>query len=284
MPRSRRTRRLHRPATASSPPSTRRSTSASASRASRSPTRSSLVDSFSTDRTVEIARSFPSVKVVQREYFGSAAQKNWAMDQVTTPWLLIVDADERVPRDARPRDPRAPREGARGRGLLHPARERLPRPGHPPLRLVDRQGRPPDASADAARYPNRRVHADLDRRGADADAAIAHDPLHVPLARASTSRSSTGTRPGAPPTLPAGTPRGRRRAPAPAVLAILPDVRRSRPGFSTAATDSCCAAFRRGASFSSGPGSGSGTGSDETAGRSSFPHTMTRREIWEGKA
>src|SRR5512134_3428867 len=56
-----------------------------------------VVDSFSTDRTVEIARSFPKVRVTQRQYFGSAAQKNWAMDQVATPWLLIVDADERVP-------------------------------------------------------------------------------------------------------------------------------------------------------------------------------------------
>ena len=47
--------------------------------------------------TLAIARSFPRVKVVQHEYFGSAAQKNWAMDQVDTPWILIVDADERVP-------------------------------------------------------------------------------------------------------------------------------------------------------------------------------------------
>ena len=56
-----------------------------------------VVDSFSTDRTVEIAREFPNVQIFQREYFGSAAQKNWAMDKVETPWLLIVDADERVP-------------------------------------------------------------------------------------------------------------------------------------------------------------------------------------------
>ena len=56
-----------------------------------------VVDSYSTDRTVAIARSIPGVRIVQREYFGSAAQKNWAMDQTTTPWLLIVDADERIP-------------------------------------------------------------------------------------------------------------------------------------------------------------------------------------------
>ncbi len=56
-----------------------------------------VVDSYSTDRTLAIARSFPRVKIVQREYLGSAAQKNWAMDQISTPWILVVDADERVP-------------------------------------------------------------------------------------------------------------------------------------------------------------------------------------------
>ncbi len=55
-----------------------------------------LVDSFSTDRTVEIAKTIPCARVLQREYYGSAAQKNWAMDQVAHPWILIVDADERV--------------------------------------------------------------------------------------------------------------------------------------------------------------------------------------------
>src|SRR5512141_3387009 len=55
-----------------------------------------LVDSFSTDHTLEIAREIPGVRILQREYFGSAAQKNWAMDQTLNPWILIVDADERV--------------------------------------------------------------------------------------------------------------------------------------------------------------------------------------------
>src|SRR5437868_3451265 len=55
-----------------------------------------VVDSFSQDRTVEIAGRYP-VQVMQREYFGSAAQKNWAIDRVKHEWVLIVDADERVP-------------------------------------------------------------------------------------------------------------------------------------------------------------------------------------------
>src|SRR5829696_3233693 len=54
-----------------------------------------VVDSFSTDRTPEIAEKYPKVRFSQRTYFGSASQKNWAMDQVTNDWILIFDADER---------------------------------------------------------------------------------------------------------------------------------------------------------------------------------------------
>src|SRR5689334_9781329 len=54
-----------------------------------------VVDSFSTDKTLEIARQFP-VRILQHEYVNSAAQKNWALEQVTNPWVLIVDSDERV--------------------------------------------------------------------------------------------------------------------------------------------------------------------------------------------
>ena len=40
-----------------------------------------LVDSYSSDRTVEIANRYP-IKVLQRQYYGSAAQKNWALGRV----------------------------------------------------------------------------------------------------------------------------------------------------------------------------------------------------------
>ena len=55
-----------------------------------------VVDSFSTDRTVELARSVPKVRVLQHAYEGNGPQCNWAMDQASHPWILIVDADERV--------------------------------------------------------------------------------------------------------------------------------------------------------------------------------------------
>lgn len=53
-----------------------------------------VVDSFSTDRTPEICRSFPGVRFVQRTYLGASAQKNWAIAQARHDWLLIFDADE----------------------------------------------------------------------------------------------------------------------------------------------------------------------------------------------
>lgn len=54
-----------------------------------------VVDSFSTDQTLEIARQFPT-RIIQREYQNSASQKNWAIPQATHEWILLVDADERV--------------------------------------------------------------------------------------------------------------------------------------------------------------------------------------------
>jgi glycosyltransferase involved in cell wall biosynthesis len=57
-----------------------------------------VVDSGSTDRTVEIAKSF-GAKVFVEEWKGYAAQKNSAIDKATGDWILSLDADEEVERD-----------------------------------------------------------------------------------------------------------------------------------------------------------------------------------------
>ena len=59
-----------------------------------------VVDSFSTDGTLEIARA-AGARVVQREYGYSAQQKNWAIPQARHEWVLLVDADERVTAELR---------------------------------------------------------------------------------------------------------------------------------------------------------------------------------------
>jgi glycosyltransferase involved in cell wall biosynthesis len=52
-----------------------------------------LVDSFSTDQTLEIARSFPQVRVIQREFDSFAGQCNFGLSHIRTPWVLSLDAD-----------------------------------------------------------------------------------------------------------------------------------------------------------------------------------------------
>jgi glycosyltransferase involved in cell wall biosynthesis len=56
-----------------------------------------VVDSFSQDRTLEIARA-QGAQVVQHAFESYSRQKNWALDNLPlhNDWVLIVDADERV--------------------------------------------------------------------------------------------------------------------------------------------------------------------------------------------
>jgi glycosyltransferase involved in cell wall biosynthesis len=56
-----------------------------------------VVDAFSKDGTVELIReTFPRVRLEQREYLGAAATKNYAMDRAAHDWIYVIDADERV--------------------------------------------------------------------------------------------------------------------------------------------------------------------------------------------
>ena len=54
-----------------------------------------VVDSFSTDRTVEISRRFTD-RVYQHEWLGYIGQKNLVINMARHPWVLILDADEEV--------------------------------------------------------------------------------------------------------------------------------------------------------------------------------------------
>lgn len=56
-----------------------------------------VVDCFSTDRTVEIARE-KGAEVLEHEFSYYAAQFNWAIDNgnIDTDWILRIDADERL--------------------------------------------------------------------------------------------------------------------------------------------------------------------------------------------
>jgi len=123
-----------------------------------------VVDSFSTDSTPEIVRGYEKVRFHQRTYFGSASQKNWAMDQVESCWILIFDADERC-------TPALQREieALLAAGPTHEAytiKRRVYFLGH----VIRFSGWQHDRVVrliknGSARYPNRRVHADMITRG-----------------------------------------------------------------------------------------------------------------------
>ncbi|REK18899.1 MAG: glycosyltransferase family 2 protein [Planctomycetota bacterium] len=55
-----------------------------------------VADSGSTDGTLDIVREMGGCRVIEREYVHSANFKNWAIPKAQHPWVLIVDADERV--------------------------------------------------------------------------------------------------------------------------------------------------------------------------------------------
>jgi len=59
-----------------------------------------VVDSGSTDGTVEIAKSF-GARIFVEEWKGYAAQKNSAIDKATGDWILSLDADEELGTEAR---------------------------------------------------------------------------------------------------------------------------------------------------------------------------------------
>lgn len=59
-----------------------------------------IVDSFSTDNTVEICRRHTN-RVYQRKWLGYVGQKNLIKDLAQGPWILFIDADEEVSTELR---------------------------------------------------------------------------------------------------------------------------------------------------------------------------------------
>ena len=120
-----------------------------------------VVDSNSTDATRGIARQFTNARVFRRTYYGAASQKNWAIDRCRHDWVLILDADERVTPELRNEleiNLTSPvtatayfirrRTFAMGRVVRYSGWQ------HDRVVRFFRRG--------DARYPNRRVHADME--------------------------------------------------------------------------------------------------------------------------
>ncbi|HTM07774.1 MAG TPA: glycosyltransferase family 2 protein [Verrucomicrobiae bacterium] len=59
-----------------------------------------VVDAFSTDKTVEIARRYTD-RVIQRRWTGYRDQKSFAHSQATREWVFLIDSDEEVSTELR---------------------------------------------------------------------------------------------------------------------------------------------------------------------------------------
>jgi glycosyltransferase involved in cell wall biosynthesis len=53
-----------------------------------------VIDSYSTDKTVEIIKSFTNVKLIQNQFINYTSQRNFALDHAKNDWILFIDADE----------------------------------------------------------------------------------------------------------------------------------------------------------------------------------------------
>jgi glycosyltransferase involved in cell wall biosynthesis len=52
-----------------------------------------VIDSGSNDETIEMARAYPQVEIVYHPFTNFAAQCNFGLTQVASPWVLSLDAD-----------------------------------------------------------------------------------------------------------------------------------------------------------------------------------------------
>jgi glycosyltransferase involved in cell wall biosynthesis len=80
-----------------------------------------VVDAESTDKTTTLAREFTD-RVWVRPWPGFAAQKNFALDQVSGDWVLSLDADERVTPELAERIQQIVGRGGPGDGYAVPRR------------------------------------------------------------------------------------------------------------------------------------------------------------------
>ncbi len=55
-----------------------------------------IVDSYSTDKTLEIAKEFSNVKIIQNKFEDFTKQRNLALENANNDWILFLDGDERI--------------------------------------------------------------------------------------------------------------------------------------------------------------------------------------------
>lgn len=59
-----------------------------------------VLDTRTTDCSMEVAEGFPNTRVYQRQYRSQSDQLNWVLDSMhSNPWVLVLDVDERIDAD-----------------------------------------------------------------------------------------------------------------------------------------------------------------------------------------
>ncbi len=123
-----------------------------------------VVDSHSTDGTVQEVEAFSQVRLLQHTYYGSAAQKNWAMDRTSHGWILIIDADERCTPELR-REIQALISGDAEHNSFSIRRRLFFLGKHIRFSGFQRDSVVRLLRRGAGRYPDLRVHADMKTLG-----------------------------------------------------------------------------------------------------------------------
>jgi glycosyltransferase involved in cell wall biosynthesis len=135
-----------------------------------------VVDSFSTDATLDICREY-GARIIQHEYINSAKQKNWAISQCAHEWVLQIDSDEYLTPELRDEIGHvvaaAPTE-------VHAFK--MPRQNYMLGRWVRHGGNYPDHQTrlirrDLARWQDREVHAHIQVPGRVE--VLKHDLIHT---------------------------------------------------------------------------------------------------------
>jgi glycosyltransferase involved in cell wall biosynthesis len=126
-----------------------------------------VVDSFSTDNTVQIARD-KGARVIQQEYRYSASQKNRSIPLAFHEWILLLDADEWIDSDLQNEIQEMLREGSMD--SMDSMAYRIPRINYYMDKRIKYSGWQNDRvirlfHRDKCRYEDKRVHAKIETSG-----------------------------------------------------------------------------------------------------------------------
>lgn len=102
-----------------------------------------IIDNYSTDRTLDTAKEYPNVTVLQNKWVNYATQFNWALDNapITTEWVLRLDADEYLTEELKSElREKLPEVSEEHTGIIFPLRRvflgRVIRHGMPRIKMI----------------------------------------------------------------------------------------------------------------------------------------------------